>query len=93
MPAGTRDDLVEIYRTSDPLEADVIRDEVMAPNQVESVILDRTSHPFNTPTMDGAYFIAVPDAQAEQARSLLEEARNAKVISDIGQFVGSQRPR
>ena len=90
MPAGTRDDLVEIYCTSDQFEADVIRDQVFAPNQVEAVILDRTSHPFNTPTMSGAYFIAVPQRQSERARSLLEEARRGRVISDTGQFVGSQ---
>jgi len=87
MPATTRDHLAEIYHTSDALEAEVIRDEVLAPNQVESVILDRTSHPFNTPVMSGAYYIGVPEEQAEQARGLIEGARKAGVISDTGEFV------
>ncbi|HJZ84219.1 MAG TPA: hypothetical protein VKN99_03570 [Polyangia bacterium] len=80
-------DLVEIYHTDDALEADAIRDEVLLPNQVECVILDRTSHPFNTPTMSGALFIAVPRADAEQARALVREAREAGVISSEGDFV------
>ena len=89
MPEATHDDLVEIYQTSDSLEADVIRDEVLSPNQVDSVILDRTSHPFNTPTMSGAYFIAVPEDDAEHARKLVAEARTAGVISDTGDFVAN----
>ena len=93
MPEATHDDLVEIYQTSDSLEADVIRDEVLTPNQVESVILDRTSHPFNTPTMSGAYFIAVPQDDVERARRLLHEAREAGVISDAGDFVANQPRR
>ena len=79
--------LVEIYRTGEGLEADAVRDEVLQPNQVECVILDRTSHPFNTPTMAGGYYIAVPDEQAERARALILEAREAGVLSPAGEVL------
>jgi hypothetical protein len=65
-------DWVEIFRTTDPLEAERIRDEVLKPNGVEAVIRDRTSHPFNTPTMAGGYYLAVKEADADRARELLE---------------------
>jgi hypothetical protein len=80
-------DLAEIYQTPDPLEADVIQDEILGPNDIESRILDRTSHPFNTPTMAGALYIAVPRAQAERARALVREARENQLISQSGDFV------
>ena len=65
-------DWVEIFRTTDPLEAERIRDEVLKPNGVEAVIRDRTSHPFNTPTMAGGYYLAVKAGDADRARELLE---------------------
>jgi hypothetical protein len=65
-------DWVEIFRTTDPLEAERIRDEVLKPNGVEAVIRDRTSHPFNTPTMAGGYYLAVQQADADRARELIE---------------------
>ena len=65
-------DWVEIFRTTDALEAERIRDEVLKPNGVEAVIRDRSSHPFNTPTMAGGYYLAVKQADADRARELLE---------------------
>jgi len=83
----TPDDLVEIYRTGDPLEADVIRDEVLAPNQIACFIRDRTSHPFNTPTMAGGLYLAVARPDAERARKLIETAREDKVVSSVGSLL------
>jgi hypothetical protein len=64
-------DWVEIFRTTEMLEAERLRDQVLKPNGVEAVIRDRTSHPFNTPTMVGGYYLAVRAADAERARELL----------------------
>jgi Putative prokaryotic signal transducing protein len=65
-------DWVEIFRTTDPLEAERLRDEILKPNGVKAVIRDRTSHPFNTPSMAGGYYLAVEAADADRARELLE---------------------
>jgi hypothetical protein len=65
-------DWVEIFRTTDPLEAERLLNEVLKPNGVEAVIRDRTSHPFNTPSMAGGYYLAVKAADAEKARELIE---------------------
>src|SRR5262249_13127627 len=69
---SVRMDWVEIFRTTDPLEAERIRDEILGPNGVEAVIRDRTSHPFNTPSMTGGYYLAVEAADADRAREVLE---------------------
>ena len=64
-------DYVEVFQTSDPLEAERVRDQVLAPNGIEATIRDRTSHPFNTPTMSGGYYLAVAAADADRARELI----------------------
>jgi hypothetical protein len=81
------DDIVEIYHTHDDLEADVIRDEVLAPQGITSHIRDRRSRPFPSAGLSGALYIAVASEQAEKARAALTEARSAGLISDGGDFI------
>ena len=81
------DDLVEIYRTPDPLEADIVCDEVLAPNEIDCFVRDRTSHPFNTPTMAGGLYLAVARENAQRARELIAGAREAQVVPGSGSLL------
>jgi hypothetical protein len=74
------DDFIEVFATSDRAEADIVRDEVLAPNGVSAVIRDRSSHPFNTSSMSGAFYVAVPREEAQSALDLLADARSIGVF-------------
>jgi hypothetical protein len=75
------EDLVEVYRTAAPLEADRVIVEVLEPAGIPCFRRDRISHALPAPdAQSGAYFVAVAVADAERARQLLEQARADQIL-------------
>lgn len=76
---------VEVYRCNQELEANRVIDELLGPAGIECFVHDRASHALPVPSSQtGALFIAVPAAQAAQARSLLLQARADGELDDSG---------
>jgi len=67
---------VEIYRCSEELEVNRVIDELLGPADIECFVHNRTSRSLPARGAEaGAFFIAVPAADAEGARALLAQAR------------------
>jgi hypothetical protein len=81
-------DLVEIYGCPDTLEANIICDEVLAPNGVDSRVHDLEPPMFPAPASHGGQRIAVPAPMAPLARELIALARDEGAISRDGIFIG-----
>lgn len=78
----------EVFQCEDPAEAQVIRDEVLAPNGITGFIHDRSTHAFPTPaTQVGNLFIAVELERATEARELIQDAIESGVISQNGRLL------
>lgn len=70
----SEDEMVEIFRTSDALGAQTAIDEVLKPAGIEAVVLDRTQHVLPASSQMGAFFVAVPIDEVEDATEELKEA-------------------
>jgi len=69
------EELTEVFRAPDQLGAQAAIDEVLGPNEIPAMMHNRVSHAFPAPaSLPGAYFVAVPVAQAPHAVALLREA-------------------
>ena len=80
---------VEVFRTADPLSAQVAVDEVLKPAGISAEIHDRTSRPFPAPAAQpGGYFVAVDQKDAPAAIRTLTEAQEAGVLSEAGEVLG-----
>ena len=88
--ASEREELVEVYRCTLELEVNRVIDELLAPAGVECFVHDRTSHSLPAPSSGtGDYFVAVPRAQAAQAREILAQARSDGELDEAsGRIVG-----
>ncbi len=70
------EELTEVMRCGDEMCAQTAIDEVLKPAGIPSLVHNRVSHAFPAPaSMPGAYFVAVPIAQAKEAAKLLREAQ------------------
>ena len=80
-PSETYENLIEVYRTTNNMDADRAIVEVLQPDGISCFLRDRISHALPAPDSEnGGYFIAVPDAQADAARGLLRLALNDVII-------------
>ncbi len=79
----------EVYRAAHILEADRAAIEILQPAGVHVVRRDRVIHALPAPSSEvGAYFLAVPERDAEKARKLLSRAQSDGVLdSDAGQVL------
>ena len=86
----TDENLVEVYRCGSEMELLRAMQEVLAPEGVEAYRHDRVSHSLPAPDAEaGAYFVAVPEAQADLARRLLREALADTVLdAHSGEVIG-----
>src|SRR6478672_7506331 len=76
-----REELVEVYRAGQSMEADRAMVEVLSPEGIDCFLRDRTSHALPAPDSEaGGYFIAVPVADADRARELLRQAHADEVL-------------
>jgi hypothetical protein len=87
------DELVEVYRCANELEADRAMIEILEEEGIECFRRDRISHALPAPDAEpGAYFIAVPAAEAERARELLREALSDEALDrEAGEILGGTR--
>jgi hypothetical protein len=83
------DDTVEVYRTTNEMDANRAIVEVLSPEHILAFRRDRFSHALPAPgTETGGYFIAVRKIESEKARSLLEQALADGVIDkDSGSMI------
>ncbi len=79
----------EVYRAAHILEADRAAVEVLGPAGLAVVRRDRVIHALPAPSSEvGAYFLAVPEKDADKARKLLARAQSDGVLdSDAGQVL------
>lgn len=84
------EDPVEVYRCTNPLEADRALVEVLEPAGIAAVRHDRVESALPAPaTAPGAYFIAVSAEDADAARELLREALEDSALDrDNGTVLG-----
>ncbi len=76
------EDLTEVFRAPDQLACQAAIDEVLVPNEIPALVHNRVSHAFPAPaSLPGAYFVAVPAEQAQQAAALLREAQADGVLA------------
>jgi hypothetical protein len=76
-------ELVEVYETDSDIVASVIIDEILQPAGIIAYRHERRSRMIPAPAaMPGEIGIAVPAPMAEQARTLLREARADGVLTD-----------
>lgn len=69
------EELVEVFKTVEPMAAQAAIDEVLEPLGIDAYIHDRVSHALPAPaSMPGGYFIAVPSERAAEAAEALREA-------------------
>jgi hypothetical protein len=87
--ANAGEEMVEVYRCATEMEADRALVEVLEAEDIEGYRRDRVSHALPAPDSEsGNYFIAVPIADAERARGLLQEALADEVLdADEGQVI------
>jgi hypothetical protein len=72
---------VEVFSTDNEMVARMIVDEILRPQGVRAGLHDRRSHSMPAPaSMAGTLGVAVPEAEAEQARTLLREAQKDKIL-------------
>ena len=85
-----QEQLVEVYRCSNAMEADAAIIEVLEEEGIECFRRDRVSQALPAPDSEpGAYFIAVPAEDAERARALLREAIEDEALDGAaGQVIG-----
>ena len=77
------EELIEVLRCGDEMCAQTAIDEVLTPAGIPSLVHNRVSHAFPAPaSLPGAYFVAVPVAQAKEAAKLLREAQTDGVFHD-----------
>jgi hypothetical protein len=89
MPADDTINEVEVFRTADPLAAQVAVDEVLKPAGIEGDIHDRTSHTFPAPAaVPGGYFVAVKQNDVREAIRALSEAQEAGLLGKEGEVLG-----
>jgi hypothetical protein len=75
------EDVVEVFATRDALAAQAAIDEVLAPAGIEGVVHDRVSHMIPAPaTLNGGYFVAVPQSQLLPAVEALRDALQVGTI-------------
>lgn len=79
----------EVYRAAHILEADRAAVEILQPEDIAVVRRDRVIHAIPAPSSEvGAYFLAVPETDADRARRLLERAQKDGILdSDAGQVL------
>lgn len=79
----------EVYRAAHFLEADRAAVEILQPEGIAVVRRDRVIHAIPAPSSEvGAYFLAVPETDADRARRLLERAQKDGILdSDAGQVL------
>lgn len=88
-PSGDPADLVELYRTTDRLEASLIND-LLTDRGVECRVFDPTPYPINvTDWYERRVFVTV--ATHEKARQALQDAREAGMLSTAGYFVAESQ--
>ena len=79
--ADSTDNLVEVYRSTDAMDADRAIVEVLQPEGIDCFLRDRVSHALPAPDSEtGGYFVAVPEANADTARALLRQALSDGII-------------
>jgi hypothetical protein len=75
------DELVEVFRCSDELLAQIAIDEVLGPEGIPALVHNRVSHAFPAPaSLPGAYFVAVPVDRAREAVDALREAQGEGLL-------------
>ncbi len=81
--------MVEIYHCHSPAEVEVVVREVLEPAGIEAAVHQRENLAFPAPaTQMGAYFVAVDEGRAAEAREAIAEARQAGLLSaEDGGFV------
>jgi len=79
----------EVYRAAHILEADRAAVEILQPEGIAVVRRDRVIHAIPAPSSEvAAYFLAVPETDADRARRLLERAQKDGILdSDAGQVL------
>ena len=83
---ASHDEMIEVYRTSDEALAQMAIDEVLEPAGISAVIHDRFSKSFPTPASNtGAFFVAVPQTQAQGAIESLKAAQAEGLLPDGGE--------
>lgn len=72
---------VEVFSTDNEMVARMIVDEILRPQGLRAGLHDRRSHSMPAPaSMAGTLGVAVPEEEAEQARTLLREAQKDKIL-------------
>ncbi|HEY7955644.1 MAG: hypothetical protein ACHQ17_03980 [Polyangia bacterium] len=80
--------MVEVFRCTDEGLAQMAIDVVLGPQGITGRIHDRISRMIPVPgSMAGAYFIAVPESQAQEAVRTLRQAQADGALSDDGQVI------
>lgn len=75
------DTFVEVFSTDNELVARMVIDDLLRPEGIVPALHDRRSHSMPAPaSMAGTLGVAVPEAEAEQARTLLREAQKDKIL-------------
>lgn len=79
----------EVYRAAHIMEADRAAIEVLQPAGLSVTRRDRVIHALPAPSSEvGAYFLAVPEKDADQARKLLTLAQTDGILDpDAGQVL------
>jgi hypothetical protein len=81
-----QEEMVEVFRCTDQMVAQMAIDEVLTPAGIPSRIHNRTSSAFPAPAaMSGGFFVAVPKIKAAQAVEALRDAQEEGSLSEDGE--------
>jgi hypothetical protein len=80
------DEMIEVFRCTDRMVAQMAIDEVLQPAGIPAIVHNRTSSAFPAPAaITGAFFVAVPKEQADDAIEALHDAQEEGSLSDDGE--------
>ena len=80
------EEMIEVFRCTDRGVAQMAIDEVLQPAGIPAIVHNRTSSAFPAPaSIAGAFFVAVPKEQANDAVAALNDAQEEGSLSDDGE--------